>query len=249
MNFWAIIIGVATFAAAMPTSADMVMLFSASDDPGAAPDATSGVDVWTFSGTGNVVLFNSSSSNNANIGPAWGINSAGGGAADTAQIDASLSSLAGFGLGAGSVVSIDFENGSVGSAGSVGVQFLSAGSVVSEFSFLSGGSDYLLNGTSTGIGFTTAGLNLSLAINDNIGGYGFSVSDLSGTQLFNSGGLTFNGGLAPDSIRVFNNSTGVFSGPDLFVNNLGLKAVAIPEPLTLTTFGLGLAMLCRRRRS
>ena len=225
-----------------PVSAEMSILFVAADDPNAEDingnlinDSNEGsVDVWTFSGGG--------SGTSSFVNSSWVINSGGTGQANTASVTASIFEHVDV-FGAGSNLSIDFENGTVGVGGSVGVQLLSGGSVVSEFSFARIDGQYQLDGENSGVAFNTQNMTLSWMISDLAGGYTFAVN---GSQVLPDDSLMFTAGLLPDSIRVFNNSTGSFGGTNLFLNNLELTGV--PEPATLATFGVATSLLFKRRR-
>ena len=59
-----------------------------------------------------------------------------------------------------------------------------------------------------------------------------------------AGNFNFSGPVA--GLRVFARSSGSNGFDDLFVNNLEIKAV--PEPMTMFTFGLGIMLFPRRRR-
>ena len=219
--------------------ADMTVLLSAAADPAAAPDATdpvTGEDVWTFSGTGNGNSF----LGNSNFGSSWGINSGGSTVSDTAQIEADLTALVADSLDLrGTMISIDFDNGGIGSNGVVGVRFLNAAAVQTEMTLRRFG-EYQVEGVDTGIQGTTSGINVKLSLTDGLGGYDFLIDDV---VVFSG---MFSNGAGVDSIQVFANQAGSFT-TDVFANNLLLQT--IPEPATFGSFLIGLVLVNRRRRS
>lgn len=155
--------------------------------------------------------------------------------------------IAGRDFGAtGDTISIDFDNGFIDPTTAVGIRFLDpSNSVVSEFSFTGGTSDYTVSDGSgvlnTGIGFTDNGLNFALTI---LGPslYQFDILAADGGSA-SSGPRTLSGTIS--QIEVFNRDAGFGSQRDLFVNNL---SISVPEPTGLIAFGLYVAVTTRRMR-
>lgn len=233
-----------------PANADMAVQFIAADDPASGNDATNNnggvADVWTFTQSG-MSLFSGDTNNNStsDIGDAWGISAGGTSGANVAEIETSFSQS----LLAGSTLSIDFDN-QFAASGQVGIEFLnSTGQVLTDFTLANfgfgGGVNYEVQGAATNVIGTQSGLNLTLTITDLVGGYQLDVDPFD-TQLSDSiaGNFNFSGPVA--GLRVFARSSGSNGFDDLFVNNLEIKAV--PEPMTLLTFGLGIMLFPRRRR-
>lgn len=127
-------------------------------------------------------------------------------------------------LGIGESAAIDFSTLGVGNGDYVGVDFQDGGTTGIGFNFLGGGSNYnVFDGSTTdsGIGFTTSFQTITLTNIDDTN-YTLNIAGTDFASLTLTGGAT-----AIDSIRIFNDTSGV--GNDVLFNNLN---VVVPEPST-----------------
>lgn len=230
------------------------LIFSASADPNASPDANSNsINIWNMNFSNNTTsqtgsFLGNSGTNGDGVGAgagtsAWAMYANSGQSATAASV--AFSALVGRALNTtGDSVSIDFDNGFIDNGAMTGVRFLSGATTVSTFSFTGGGSVYQIadnTNSSSGIGFTDNGFNISLTLNNTTGGYTLIAngSTFSGRTLASSANSI-------TSIQVFNSNAGEFDAKNVFFNNLVLTA--IPEPGSILMFGVAMLSLMPRRK-
>lgn len=245
---------VSTFIFASGANGTAALMYSATADPNAAPDANAAVDVWTVNLTsgdpGQNGSFlgdsgqNAGGSSGAGAGnPAWAIYANSG---QTAEAFASVSSLAGRPLNQpGEFLSLDFDNGYIDNGGMVGVQFWDENAVVQHtFYFFGGDANYaiddLIGTTNTGIGWTGDGFTLTLTLDATPGEF---TLDVGGIASF-PGLVGVAGTPSIDTIRVFNHFAGSGSNADVYFNNL---LISIPEPSSAMFMGVIASILSARR--
>jgi hypothetical protein len=239
----------------------VVFNYSATDRPGASPDANGSVNAWqvtvTAPGDGNVngdFIGNSADNGGGSAAgagtSAWALYANSG---QTADATAAISSLAGKVLDTtGEFISLDFDNGWIESGGVAGVSFLDASNnVQSTFRFSNGTANYRIDDSTssfdTGIGFTADGFTISLTLTDQSGGYTLEV----GSNTFSNRTLAqATSNIA--AIRVFNQNAGGGGERNLYFNNLVVSAVPEVSPALAIPFAAaicgGIGALVRRRR-
>ncbi len=222
----------------LTSHAATVVSYTAIASPSANPDGNDGtnnVNVWTTSTIGaNAGFFQGT----GNIGPnSWGT------FANSDSESFATHSFLGGNLGIGQTVSLNFENGSIASGKSTGIQLRNGTTLVFAFYFRGGQSvyEYFSNGVfdqDTTEGFSADGGTFSFTLgNSNSFSASYRSASWNGTV----------SGTPIDNILVYNNSAGAGSGADVFFNNLSV----IPEPTTsaLVVGAMALTMVLRRRRS
>jgi len=211
-------------------------------------DGTSGFGV--FSSSGGSGASSGTFTGSSDLGASsWGFYASGG------EVSQALYDFDGGALTVGQTLSVQFDNSSIQSGGTVGLGFqnISNGNNRLEFFFIGGDSNYTYidNGGSSdsGVGFTSSGLTLDFTLTGtdtyslDITPIGGSTTNLSGTL----GGTALSG---VDRLRIFNFNAGSGSGFDTYANNISI----IPEPSSIAMMGLtglaaaGLVSVKRRKR-
>lgn len=204
-------------------------------------------------GSGGGFLASNNSESQVGIGfPAesWGLFGHSGG---VGQAIRSFSSA----VAVGHEFSIDMDNGSVDSGGTVGFALQnSSGNNVLEFFFVGGSANYTALGsasTNTGVGFTNQGLRLTILLTGT-STYSLSINPLSdgiGGPVTTVAGSLSNpvGGQSISRLRLFNANAGQPNANNVFFNNLAVTAV--PEAAAYWFSGLavvGYVAVALRRR-
>lgn len=244
---------------AAPCSANLVT-FTATDAPGANPDASDGTntfDVWSAAastGDGNQAgNFLGDSGTNGFMDGAGAGASAWGLYANSGQSSSAVADISSFVIRdlavAGDFISLSFDNGFIEGGGEVGIRFKDPlGGNASTFRFTNGTSNYRIDDDATsfdtGIGFTSAGFNVTLTLENSTGNYTLEAA-----------GNTYGGralaGAATSiaSIEVFNSNAGGGSERNVFFNNLTISAIPEASPLIVLSLVSGVIGLVRRRRA
>ena len=154
-------------------------------------------------------------------------------------------------LATGQSVKFDFDNGWVpGGGGVIGVSLVDSANSNTRFEyfFTGGANNYTLSdssGQSTTHGFTDAGMQGAFTLTG-ADTYSFAVTflDNSTTETF-TGSLKGTTGGAIDGIRMFNYKGGFNDTNNQYFNSFAV----VPEPVSLSLFGIGtLGLLASRRR-
>lgn len=213
-----------------------------------------GFTAWTFNNPGDTFFYTGQSSGNADqtpsptntdidtpataIGRSFGI-SAGSGASASASRD-----FTGGALSIGQTFSFDFDNGYIAAGSPVGVSLLTGTTSRYTFQFQGGNSNYTVNGTDTGLGFSGDGLRVSVTLTGT-DTFSTSVTRLAGgtpPSFVGTGSLMGTGALTGFSF--FNNNAGFGQDNNQFINNVAV----VPEPTSFAMLALGGLLIARRRR-
>lgn len=191
----------------------------------------SGFSAWSLSGGANAGFFVGTSANNGDGdgnangdintgGKAWGLYANSGGVANAVRPFSNN-------LTAGSVLSLNMDNGYIESGGTVGFGLQNAsGENLLEFYFTNGQAHYQYNDNtgqqSTGVGFTDEGLAVQVTLNTATT-YQLVVTPLGGPSATFTGTLKNPaGGQSPNRLRLFNANAGNGGQRDAFFNSLSL---------------------------
>lgn len=196
-------------------------------------DGTTGFGAWSLTSTGGGGFFTGSSDVNNNNTRSWGLFAGGTGAGNAANAVRPVF------LGVGNTLAFSMDNGSITNGNTIGFSLRNAANQsLMEFVFVGGATNYTLNdgtgtGFSTGVGYTTAGLDVRITYSA-LNTYSISITPKGGTTTVISN-RTFTpqaGGQVPAEIRMFNAGAGSGPGSDLFFNSLGINNPAITtQPL------------------
>lgn len=162
-------------------------------------------------------------------------------------------------LSIGQTVILSLDNGSIDTGGSVGFTLDGSddprASDQFSFYFTGGGNNYWTSTgryywivpTDTGVGFTSAGLDIGFTLTA-AQAYSVDITPRGGTTTTLNG--TFGSSANFDHITLYNYTAGSGSGNDAFFNEIQVGQ-PIPEPTTTALLGVGLAGLLglRRRRA
>ena len=238
--------------------ASAIFAFDADDTTVAASSFPSVWDPLVFSNPADVSVFQQSSTGNGDgdgnfdsdidtaAGLAWGLHAGIQNLVGPSEVRVG-NTLQGGALGIGQTLSIDMDNGFIGS-GVVGIELDAGGFDRFIFQFSGGAFNYeygTIGGgyQDSGISFTDEGLGLSFTLVDantidlQVTTYADgNTMDFNGLALGNSGGI--------DRIEIFNRAAGDGASNDAFFNNLAV----VPEPGTAALLVLGLGGLIARRR-
>src|ERR1043166_1653260 len=175
-----------------------------------------GWTAWTMGVNGGNIFLASSGQIDSSTGNAWGLQQTSGSIA-TDAIRALPSTLA-----ANQTISLDFDNKSVVSGGSVGISLQdSGGNNAFEFYFSGGGANYSIRDNSgsarnTGLPFTSTGLHLDFTLTSSTG-YSLQVKRLSDGATYLLTGTTI-GSVSLQRVRFFCFASG--AGNNVYFNNL-----------------------------
>jgi hypothetical protein len=189
-----------------------------------------GFGAWTLAQNGGTTFFfvssssgNGANNNSGNIDTAsksWGM-AAGDGRTGTATRGFTSS------LNVGDTFRVSMDNGFIDTNGVVGFALRSGTTDRFNFSFTGGQSDYKLNGMSTGVAYTTGGLDLAVTITDT--GYSASIQRrVDSSPVLINGSLLGSG--AVNQFHGYNNNAG-YNNNNLYFNSMSITAV--PEPGTI----------------
>ncbi|WP_162126239.1 beta strand repeat-containing protein [Flavobacterium phycosphaerae] len=184
-------------------------------------DNTTGFGAWSLSTFGTTTGFFAGSSDINNGGStSWGMYASGGN-----NVASAVRPVA---MGVGNTISFSMDNGFIDTGKTIGFGLQnSAGENLAELVFIGGQSTYRMidaNSANTSIGYTGAGLDISLTYTGT-NTYSITVSARGGSSATYTG-RTFTtqaGGQKPTQIRFFNAGAGTGGGYDLFFNSLTLN--------------------------
>ncbi|MGL2966864.1 T9SS type A sorting domain-containing protein [Flavobacterium sp. XGLA_31] len=190
-------------------------------------DNTAGLGAWNLSTVGTTAGFFSGSSDINNGGTrSWGMFASGGSNVASAVRPVSM--------GVGNTISFSMDNGFIDTGKTIGFGLQnSAGQNLAELVFIGGQSTYRMldaNSANTSIGYTAAGLDISLTYTGT-NTYTITIAARGGSSATYTGRTftTQSGGQVPAQIRFFNAGAGTGSSYDLFFNSL-----AITNPIITT---------------
>ena len=182
----------------------------------------SGMGAWTLSTSGTAGHFIA----NCDIAVSsrcWGMYARDGGLSDAVR---SFNSD----MSAGEVFTMDMDNGSVQSGGTVGFGLLNnSGENLLEFYFVGGGSNYTVDDAagdkSSGVGFTNTGLRIEITLTSS-STYYMAITNLATSSVTRFAGALKNpaGGQAIRQLRLFNANAGIGSSYDAFFNSITLAS-------------------------
>ncbi len=205
-------------------------------------DNTTGFGAWALTSAGLGGFYSSGSSGVNNGGSrSWGLYAGGTGTGNRASAVRTVS------LSTGNSLSISMANSFVTTSDTIGFALQNAsGQNLMQFYFLGGAANYSIADNagaaiSTGIGYTTAGMDITIAYTAS-NTYTINVTPKSGslTTLSSRTFSTCAGGQVPAQIRLFTTGAGG-SGYDLFFNSLSLNNPVIYTHPTTTpqAYGVG----------
>ncbi len=194
-------------------------------------DNTTGFGAWALSATGGTAGFFTGTSDINNGGTkAWGMYASGGANIASAVRPVSIS--------VGNTITFSMDNGFIDAGKTIGFGLQNgSGQNLAELIFVGGQSFYRMidaNSGNTSIGYTGAGLDISLTYTD-ANTYSITVSARGGSTATYTG-RTFStqaGGQKPAQIRFFNAGAGTGGNFDLFFNSLTINnPVITTQPAT-----------------
>ncbi|MCA9947139.1 MAG: lamin tail domain-containing protein, partial [Anaerolineales bacterium] len=182
----------------------------------------SGMGAWTLSTSGTAGHF-IANCDIAVSSDCWGMYARDGGLSDAVR---SFNSD----MSAGEVFTMDMDNGSVQSGGTVGFGLLNnSGENLLEFYFVGGGSNYTVDDAagdkSSGVGFTNTGLRIEITLTSS-STYYMAITNLATSSVTRFAGALKNpaGGQAIRQLRLFNANAGSGSSYDAFFNTITLAS-------------------------
>lgn len=209
----------------------------------AGDNGGSGFQPWSFVGQengsgfgGGFIAVSPGSPNISIVSPAFGVYGNSGGVGGAVR---PLSTA----LPVGYTLSLDMDNQSIDTGGTVGFSLQNAaGNNLAEYFFIGGQTNYTVNASNVSgstPGFTTGGMRLSFTLTS-ANSFLLSIDQLSngaGVDNTVTGNLLSNADQAISRIRLFNAN----GGPDAYFNNLVLSVV--PEVSSFVLGGVIIAIL------
>ena len=200
-------------------------------------DGTTGMGAWVMATQGGGGFYPSGSSGvNNGQGKSWGMYAGGTGTGNAASATRTVT------VGIGSTIGFSMANNSITNSDTIGFGLLNAsGQNLMQFYFIGGATNYSLGdgtgtNTSTGVGYTTAGLDVAISYTSATG-YSISITPKGGSSTTITSRSFFSpaGGQLPTQIRFFNTGAGSGSSFDLFFNSLTISnPVITTQPSTST---------------
>jgi hypothetical protein len=130
-------------------------------------------------------------------------------------------------MAAGDTFRVKFDNGTVGTGGSVGIALQNAGGGNLWECYYQGGlTNYIMTGTNTGLAAGSAGMDVEFALTSP-GSFSVRLSPYGGSPATFAGALQSQADSSVALFRVWNYKAGSGSGADLYIGDLSIAAPGV----------------------